>query len=244
MADDRCAEPPTLGNRIIKTFPSPKFSLLSDVTYLFSSACGLFALNCNPLKSVSHRPCRATKKSVSLQFAATRRKTRPFVFITLQPLFFALLPATFFVFINFQPLFCKTGGGDINLLPKSRYEPGACLTLLAASACRTEHMLWKASSVVQEKLRGDTDREDPEKTALGLFHEIEDGRRIETSGPRSLHTVRRRYRRRIGGRWEVNARGRIRNLGARGGGTFRRKSPQHGQRPSCEVAAVASARNQ
>src|ERR1700730_8970253 len=54
----------------------------------------------------------------------------------------------------------------------------------------------------------------------------------------------RRYRRRIGGRWEVNARGRRRNRGAKGGGTFRRKSPQHGQRPSCEVAAVASARNQ
>ena len=54
----------------------------------------------------------------------------------------------------------------------------------------------------------------------------------------------RTYRRRIGGRCEVKARGRIRNLGAKGGGTFRRKSPQQGQRPSCEVAAVASARNQ
>ena len=54
----------------------------------------------------------------------------------------------------------------------------------------------------------------------------------------------RGHRRRIGGRWEVNARGRIRNLGARGGGTLRSESPQHGQRPSCEVAAVASARNQ
>jgi hypothetical protein len=54
----------------------------------------------------------------------------------------------------------------------------------------------------------------------------------------------RSYRRRIGGRWEVKARGRIRNLGAKGGGTFRSESPQHGQRPWCEVAAVASARNQ
>jgi len=48
----------------------------------------------------------------------------------------------------------------------------------------------------------------------------------------------------MGGRYEVKGRGRIRNRGASGGGTFRSESPQHGQRPSCDVAAVASARSQ
>lgn len=51
-------------------------------------------------------------------------------------------------------------------------------------------------------------------------------------------------RRHIAGRCEVNARGRMRNRGASGGGTLRRVSPQFGQRPSLDVAAVASARSQ
>ena len=69
------------------------------------------------------------------------------------------------------------------------------------------------------------------------------GKRLESNG-QLVCGYYERHRRRIGGRCEVNARGRIRNRGAKGGGTFRRKSPQHGQRPSREVAAVASARNQ
>ena len=54
--------------------------------------------------------------------------------------------------------------------------------------------------------------------------------------------ARQRGRGRRGGR-APRLRGRMRKRGPSGGGTLRTKSPQHGQRPSLEMGAVASARS-
>jgi hypothetical protein len=73
-------------------------------------------------KSLSHRHgrCRATKKSLSLQFAATCCKKAPFIFINLQPLFSLFYHRLSLFSLTSSLFFAKQGGGGINLLRKSR----------------------------------------------------------------------------------------------------------------------------
>jgi hypothetical protein len=102
-----------------------------------------------------------------LQFAATRCKTAPFVFIILQALFCSFTP-DFLCFHKLPASFLQNRGWGYQFASKIL-----------------------ASSVMEEKRRGVQIARISAKQ-LQVISRDGDGLRIETGGPRSLDVVRRR----------------------------------------------------
>jgi hypothetical protein len=111
MADDRSAEPLDFCNRIIKTFRTQKFSLLFELTSLFSSSSSsLHPLPILSNLSATDRVCAAAPKKWAycnlLQLAA---KSVP-LFSSLYSLFFSTFTRDFLCFHQLPASFLQNRG--------------------------------------------------------------------------------------------------------------------------------------